>query len=79
MGLLLDFWTRNPLPPYPPQSNFPHFHAVLGKIWPHNRSAPPSDCDILDPPLPNNGTLSFYECRLSVGDTQTLPAVIKFI
>ena len=25
-----------------------------------------------------NGTLSFYECRLSAGDTQTLPAVIEF-
>ena len=28
---------------------------------------------------PTNGTLSFYECRLSGGDTQTLCAVIKFI
>ena len=26
-----------------------------------------------------NGTLSLYECRLSGGDTQTLPAVIEFI
>ena len=27
---------------------------------------------------PMNGTLSFYECRLSGGDTQFLPAVIEF-
>ena len=26
-----------------------------------------------------NGTLSFYECKLSGGDTQTLLAVIEFI
>ena len=25
-----------------------------------------------------NGTLSFYDCRLGVGDTQILPTVIKF-
>ena len=28
---------------------------------------------------PTNGTLSFYECRLSGGDTQTLPDVIEII
>ena len=28
---------------------------------------------------PTNGTLSFYECRLSGGDIQSLPAAIKFI
>ena len=27
---------------------------------------------------PMNGTLAIYECRLSGGDTQTLPAIIKF-
>ena len=26
-----------------------------------------------------NGTLSFYECRLSGEDTQTLPDVIEFV
>ena len=28
---------------------------------------------------PTNGTLSFYECRLSDGGTQTLPVVMKFV
>ena len=26
-----------------------------------------------------NGTLSFYKCRLSGGETQTLPVVNKFV
>ena len=26
-----------------------------------------------------NGTLSFYECSLSAGDTQSLPILIKFV
>ena len=28
---------------------------------------------------PTNGTWSFYECRLSGGDTKPLPAVIELI